>query len=274
VLAFDAGTRDVIGETEAAIQKAPTIADVVQNMISHYDTSYSLYMKQTHNEWGLFRSMWIASVLLDRRLDRQDDDTRSWFMVFAILVAASALTSAMSIYALFCGASSTAWNSLASVFASALKGGISSVDPGSLLAHLVLIVHALLIVVFIHHALRNMFKHTWEKHVHSIEKVEKELSKEVSAAAASFASSSAVGQGKSSLSQTNDMLLKPPCPLRSQSDSQTGIQDTSAAPSAAMQKSPEGSISISSFRSSVSLLREKAASLVASERQQDLYFQG
>ena len=98
LLAFDARHRDVVGATEHAIGKAPTINDIVQNMLDKYDNAYKYWSNRKHRNWGLFRSMWPASVFLDRRLDRRDRETRAWLTVFAILVAGCSLVSVGSMW--------------------------------------------------------------------------------------------------------------------------------------------------------------------------------
>jgi len=157
VLAYDTRHRDVIGDTLAQVGKAPTMDDVVRNMIKGYQKAHKRFARQVHHNWGLFRSMWVASVLLDTRLDKDDPDTRSWLMVFAVLATGSILTSLLSFYLLFQCTSNTAWRGFTHMVASMWEGGLSSADTETVLANVVLVLHAIMIIVFIHHAIRSMF---------------------------------------------------------------------------------------------------------------------
>jgi len=157
VLAWDARHRDVIGETEATLGKPPTVDNIVRNMISNYD---KVPDRQSRGQrWGMFKSMWIASVLLDPRLDRKDPETRSWLMVFAILVTGSGFTSILSFYMLFRCTETTKWDKIHVVISDIWSRGLKYADPGSILANTVILIHAIVIAVFIRHAIRNMFYH-------------------------------------------------------------------------------------------------------------------
>jgi hypothetical protein len=139
ILSFDARHRDVVGSAAAKVGKAPTIADIVQNIVDNYDNAREIWSGRIHRDWGLFRSMWPASVLLDPRLDRNDPETREWLSVFAILVSACIATSSVSLYLLF------------------FIDQVKSFETETSLANFVLGCHGLLIVVFIFRTLRSMF---------------------------------------------------------------------------------------------------------------------
>merc|ERR1719401_1138995 len=101
----------------------------------------------THRSWGLFRSMWPASVLVDHRLDRQDKDTRAWLKVFAILCVGCIFVSSTSLYFLFEHTSTIITN----------VKGFTTMDSEALLKDIVLWVHAVVIFVFLMRAIINMF---------------------------------------------------------------------------------------------------------------------
>lgn len=153
VLAFDARHRDVIGAAYVEVGKAPTIQDVIKNIIEHYDKSHETWSKRKHRSWGLFRSMWPSALLLDRRLDWQDSDTRAWLIAFVILVIGCALASCISIIVFF------TYGGVFSLIRMVFSGKIERVDTETMLDHVVLVCHGLLILSFLHRAARNMHYH-------------------------------------------------------------------------------------------------------------------
>lgn len=153
VLAFDVRHYDVVGRTEAAIGRPPTIRDIIQNLADNYDHAHRGWQKRIHKRWGLFRSMWPAAVLVDSRLDRSDPDTRAWLQVFAILLGGSLLTSGYSIYSLFRSGS----DAVASGWVLKDNRETIAVDTEALLIDVVLVWHALFIVLFLYNSVRNMF---------------------------------------------------------------------------------------------------------------------
>lgn len=157
VLAYDTAHRDVIGDTLAEMKKSPSLEDVVQNMIKCYDDAHRRFGQQKHHSWGLFRSMWVASILLDVRLDRNDPDTHSWLCAFGLLAAGCIVTSALSFYFLFHSTSEAAWQGVNHLLASVWIGGLKSAETEQVLANTVLVIHAILILVFIYRAIRSMF---------------------------------------------------------------------------------------------------------------------
>merc|ERR1719498_204951 len=72
VIAFDVRHRDVVGSSQRQVGKAPTPQDVLTNILDNYSKAEVVWARRTHREWGLFRSMWPAAVLLSYRLDRND----------------------------------------------------------------------------------------------------------------------------------------------------------------------------------------------------------
>merc|ERR1719181_868930 len=101
VLSFDARHRDVVGDCERRTGKAPTLFDVVCNMIDNYSSAHSIWERRVHHNWGLFKSLWPASVLLDVRLDRQDPETWEWIKVFGVLGGGCSIVCLLSLYLLF-----------------------------------------------------------------------------------------------------------------------------------------------------------------------------
>jgi len=141
VLAFDARHRDVVGAARTALGKKPSLQEIVQNMLDNYEQAHKFWQRRSHRDWGLFRSMWPASVLLDRRIDRHDPDTFAWLCAWAVLCAGCFIVSMGSLYLLF------------------FKMLFTVVEPMSetLLADFVLVNHGLLIMMFIYRTIRNMF---------------------------------------------------------------------------------------------------------------------
>lgn len=155
VLAFDARHRDVVGETWDAIGKSPALADVFQNIITTYDeASTNFYATRKHYEWGFFRSLWPAAVLLDRRLDREDPSTRSWFEAVTIIAVGCVVVVFFSI----CFFVASIWRNLilGSQYKKLSIGAIDLVTETGL-AILVLLCHALLVIHFLNRTIRGMF---------------------------------------------------------------------------------------------------------------------
>merc|ERR1719401_295900 len=76
VLAYDVRHRDVVGHAQASKQAPPTIKDIITNLTDNYERAHRSWQKRKYLRWGLFRSMWPAAVLVDKRLDTKDKDTR------------------------------------------------------------------------------------------------------------------------------------------------------------------------------------------------------
>jgi len=156
VLAFDVRHRDVFADTLAELGKAPTIDDIFRNVISNYDVAKERWHARAHRQWGLFRSMWPAALLLDRRFDMNDEITRAWLITCSILACGSLITSLLSVFLLLFHTTHINWSiffdSIASLFT---KGYLS--NSGHVLVNVIVIWHAGLIVVFVYHTIHNMF---------------------------------------------------------------------------------------------------------------------
>jgi len=165
VFAFDARNRDVVGLTMEKLGRAPTINDIVKSMVGNYEVAYEIWEKRQHRSWGLFRSMWPGSVLVDRRLDRQDPETFAWLVVFLIMLAGCALVSCFSLYFLFQTADH-GWLTFVDHLqhiTDFVTGKIKSIDTESSLANTVLLFHAVVIVLFLYRTVRSMFHFAIEK---------------------------------------------------------------------------------------------------------------
>jgi hypothetical protein len=160
VVAWDARHRDVVGDTLDSLSgQAPTIDDIVQNLLGNYDKAHRAWKRQAHRPWGFFRSMWPAAVLVDKRMARHGD-TKTWLVVFAIVSTMCLLTSVFSVYILFTATSQ--------IFeAPALMNG-GSLNTEALLYDFVLAWHAILIFAFLTHTVRNMFFHAWQQLTRSV----------------------------------------------------------------------------------------------------------
>jgi len=152
VLAFDARTRDVVGDVWDKNEKRPSLADVFQHIIDTYDeASHRFYRNKKHYEWGFFRSLWPAAVLVDTRLDWHEPKTRSWLCVFAILLAGC-------IVVLFCSVCFF----VASIWRNVLLGAQYRISNFGVvtetgLAIVVLLCHFLVVVFFLNRTIRGMF---------------------------------------------------------------------------------------------------------------------
>jgi len=156
VFAFDARHRDVVGLTMEKLGKAPNINDIVTNIIENYDHAYRFWEQRQHRGWGLFRSMWPASVLVDQRLDRQDPETRAWLFVFPTMLGGCAVVSVFSLYTLFLD-SEHGWVGFSHVVHAIVNGTMKEIDTESGLANLVLLFHGAVIVIFLYRTIKNMF---------------------------------------------------------------------------------------------------------------------
>jgi hypothetical protein len=154
VIAFDARKRDVIGDVGEDLGRAPKLDDIFASLIETYDEAAErFYSAKRHYRWGLFRSLWPASLLVDRRLDFQDPKTRSWmlaimtyFSICSVVAVGSTCFFVASIYRNF----HMGW----------LHQNTSPEDytvTETLLANAVLMIHAFLLIFFFHRAIRGMF---------------------------------------------------------------------------------------------------------------------
>jgi len=163
ILAMDARKRDVVGDCQKQAGKAPTLDDVITNLVNNYKNAEQIWGKRRHREWGLFRSMWPTSVLVDIRLDRQDPDTRAWLLSFTLLGCGCMITSTASLYLLF--------------FRILFTGSLEAVHQLStevMLGDAVLVFHGMLIIVFIYRSIKNMFYFAFEKKESEIEELDQQ----------------------------------------------------------------------------------------------------
>merc|ERR1719305_1675648 len=98
VIAFDVRHRDVYADTLTEVGRSPTLEDIYQNILKNYGAAREVWHTRMHRSWGFFRSLWPASLLLDRRLDRTDPETKSWLIVSSILMFGCGLISLLSIH--------------------------------------------------------------------------------------------------------------------------------------------------------------------------------
>lgn len=162
VLAFDVRHRDVYQDCLADLGHLPALDDVMQNVLRNYENAKSIWHTRVHRSWGLFRSMWPAALLLDRRLDGTDPDTLSWLKVSMILTVGSGITSLLSIYLFFWGTSKDAWHLMADNIKSMLTGK-EVTHSATTLGNVVTIVHALTIIILLVNVVHNMFYFSFSK---------------------------------------------------------------------------------------------------------------
>jgi hypothetical protein len=156
VVAFDVRHRDVLAEIMLKLERTPTLDDVFVNVIDHYDSAKEQWHARVHKQWGLFRSMWPASLLMDDRLDKSDKPTRTWLYTIGILLAGCVITSLGSVYLLLAHTDHISWIAFVGDFKTLFTAGYVS-DSGHVLVNLVVLWHAGLVVVFLHHAIHNMW---------------------------------------------------------------------------------------------------------------------
>lgn len=161
VLAFDARHRDVVGAAQKSLGHSPTIRDIMLNIIEHYEDARVIWGRLNHRHWGLFRSMWPASVLVDRRLDRNDPETKAWISVYTILATLCSLASLLSMYIL------SAYGGCIDMMRMVFAGQFSLIKTETIMANFVLVSHGLLIVVFVYRTVLNMFCRSVRSMLHS-----------------------------------------------------------------------------------------------------------
>jgi len=156
VIALDVRHRDVYSDTLADIGRQPGLDDIIQNVVANYEAAKDVWSTQIHRSWGLFRSMWPAALMLDRRLDWKDKDTRSWLQVSSIMVGGSAITSLLSVYCLLASTSHDSWHLVAVNFKSVISTH-QVTHTATMLGLLIIVVHAVTVVVLLYYTIRNMF---------------------------------------------------------------------------------------------------------------------
>lgn len=156
VIAFDVRHRDVYSDTLADLGRLPGINDIVQNVMANYESSKGVWSTQIHRNWGLFRSMWPAQLMIDRRLDWNDKDTRSWLQVSSILVVGSTITSLLSVFSLLASTSRDSWLLVAANMKSIItKQQVT--HTADMLGLLIIVGHAVTVIVLLYYTVLNMF---------------------------------------------------------------------------------------------------------------------
>lgn len=156
VLAFDVRHRDVFADVQSQLGKVPNLHEILQNIIDNYEVSRCQWHARVHRQWGLFRSMWPAALLVDRRLDRKDKPTQQWLLTISILLSGCIFTSCLSVYLLIWHTKHFAWSAFFSAFKSLLETGHMT-DSGHVLVNVVILGHAALLIMLVHHTIHNMF---------------------------------------------------------------------------------------------------------------------
>jgi len=162
VIAFDVRHRDVYTDALADSGRLPGLDDIIQNVIANYETASSVWHTRMHRSWGLFRSMWPAALLLDRRLDWSDKDTRSWLIASAILVLGCIITSLLSVYTCMACTSNDGWHLLA-VNIKSIFTTRHFTDTATMLGDFVIVCHAVMVVVLLVNTIYNMFYFSFSK---------------------------------------------------------------------------------------------------------------
>lgn len=156
VIAFHVRHRDLYSDTMTDIGRAPRLRDLMQSVINSYESASRSWSARKDGSWGLFRSMWPAELLMNRQLDWNDKETRSWLQVSFIVAGASATLSLLSAYSLLAALSSDKWQ----IFAANIKSAIETRHVSHTATNLALVVsvcHAVLVIVLMVKAIRGMF---------------------------------------------------------------------------------------------------------------------
>lgn len=156
VLAYMARNVDIVTEAERRLGKNPGLNDVFRDIINLYEEASSKYYvpKRKHYEWGFFRSFWPAAILMNRKLDRNDPDTRSWLYVFGII----AIGCIVVVFCSVCFFVASIWRNLI-LGAQYEKVSIGAIDlvTETGLAVLVLLAHGLTVLHFLNKTITGMF---------------------------------------------------------------------------------------------------------------------
>lgn len=156
VACWDARHRDVIGEVmDANGGKPPPLRKVIQNIIDNYENAAAdFYSVKTHFQWGFFRSLWPAALLLDhRRLDWQDQETRHWLVVITVVLAGCLVVSFISL----CFFVAAAYRNISIAFLADIDVKYHGFVSETILANVVLVAHALIVLYFLHRTYNGMF---------------------------------------------------------------------------------------------------------------------
>jgi len=155
VIAFEARHRDVYSDTMSEIGRAPCLDDIMQNVIKSYESASRVWSTRNHRSWGLFRSMWPAELLLNRQLDWNDKDTRSWLQVSFLLAGASATLSLLSAYGLLAAITSDTWNMFGASIKNLETRHVSNTATNLGLA--VTVFHVVFVILLMVNTVRGMF---------------------------------------------------------------------------------------------------------------------
>jgi hypothetical protein len=161
ILAFDARHRDVVGDVwdlnaARGNDKRPSLDDVFENLLSTYDkAAKTFYDTKKHYSWGFFRSLWPGAVLVDYRLDWHEPKTRSWLIVYTLLISGGCLVSFCSM----CFFVASIWRLLLLGESYTVQGAGAGIffPTQHLLAIVVLLFHAVLVMYFLNCTIRGMF---------------------------------------------------------------------------------------------------------------------
>lgn len=155
VACWDARHRDVVGEVTDQLGRPPPLSAVMENLITNYDSAAEdFYGAKTHFEWGFFRSLWPAALLVDhRRLDWNDRDTRHWLIVVTMILVGSLFTSFVSL----CFFVSATYRNISIAFLADKDIKHHGFVSETMLANAVLLAHALIVLYFLHCAYHGMF---------------------------------------------------------------------------------------------------------------------
>lgn len=162
VLAFEARHRDVFLDTMTSIGRMPAIHDLVKNIVDNYEESAEVWHSMKNKHWGIFKSMWPAGLLLDSRLDKHDEETRTWFIVSTILLTGSAGVTVLSVYVFLRLTSPDSWH-LFYRNVSAIFTTETVENTAMTLGNTVTLVHAVIIIVLLFNSVRNMFYYELEQ---------------------------------------------------------------------------------------------------------------
>lgn len=154
VMAFDARHRDIIGECESSLGRKPTLDDIFKKIIEGYEAAHIMRAKHVNHHWGLFRSLWPASVLVDRRLDWRDSRTREWLISFNSLLGACIFAALISVLFFF-----------RNIYENLSRPEYITHRSAIVLDTAVLVCHGILVTLFLHHTVHGMFFFSMQDHL-------------------------------------------------------------------------------------------------------------
>jgi hypothetical protein len=171
VLCRDVRNNDVHRRTRRkAGKESATIGEVVRNLKENYEVMHETWVKtwrlksqsREQKEW-VFRAMWPAAVLTNKRMDVQDPETWQWVCVIALMLTCSSLVSLMSLVVLLLCCESSG-SLLSEVLWRTLRtGGLKAIPTDAILGNAVLISHCLIVCFFLYRSIWGMFYQTLRK---------------------------------------------------------------------------------------------------------------